>query len=155
MKIKVYRKLPVSEIYPCNSRDIKELKFEQLHSFSVSFGLNPEYSLDRFDKKYKFPTIRGQVIAYANIMGSDRYKNILNDSSFNTALTECSLYIYPIKVIDYPENAMNELIEIVLPNINSWFNEQIKFFDTARLVDQKLIVEWFKDKHLFHPIVQK
>ena len=73
VKIKVYRKLPVSEIYPCNSRDIKELKFEQLHSFSVSFGLNPEYSLDRFDKqKYKFPTIRGQVIAYANIMGSER-----------------------------------------------------------------------------------
>ncbi|MFZ5989114.1 MAG: hypothetical protein ACOYWZ_18590 [Bacillota bacterium] len=98
MKIKVYRNLSKAETFSCKPKDFKENRFIEIESLKVLFGLSHKFSFDSNDRYLysNVPDIKGNVIIQANVIGSSRKSRM--GQEFYNYLTDCSIYLYPIKV---------------------------------------------------------
>lgn len=134
MKIERFRNVSKSEMFPCSAKEIKVSRLCEIESLRVLFGLNHRFNFNLWD--YKIPNIEGRIIAEARVESSINSNK--NNTEFYKYFSECTLYLFPIKIQDYSQDANIDFCQNILPTIYDWFQEQTNKPENARLKASEL-----------------
>ncbi len=125
------RSVPVSPTlrFPVRKSLVKS-NFEKFTNLSCHFGdLGITFRLDH--RCFEKPSLNGSVVA--SLSFSRRRTSIMQ--------------LYPIPAEDYPEDAIREFADEVIPRLKNWLRGQFAKPDTALLGHEQIIVSWNGSKH--------
>jgi len=129
-----HTKLPKVQRFPCSKKDVKSI-FQNGVLNWVGFAW--PYKIFSFDSRCtNYPKING---------------NILADVTISRDLNTYACF-YPVLKSDYSDEAAQDFVGYILPNMLMWIKKQLNKPGTQILGYETLIIEWFETKHELHEI---
>lgn len=132
-----------SERFACSERDVRSTFGPTVLSW-VGFGHPTRSFLTlRWNTRY-FPTPKfsGPVVASLRLLN---YQTSDEGVSYGDRTAE--LYLYPVRLREYSEEAAEEFRTEMLPAIKNWLDAEMSKPDTQYLTGQTLVIEWTGRTH--------